>query len=79
MVPRTRTAASRTAGLLMRALDKAKGTRATVRAAFVAVLGRPPVGAERSTWEREVSRGGKSSVQDLVWTLVNSHEFLFIQ
>jgi hypothetical protein len=29
-------------------------------------------------WEKDVARG-RNAVQDLVWTLVNTHEFLFIQ
>ena len=46
---------------------------------FTAVLGRSPTPAERGMWEREVSRGGIEAERDLVWTLVNTHEFLFIQ
>ena len=62
----------------MRDLDAARGAQAKVKLAFQAVLGRSPTSSERSMWVRDVSRGPKG-VQDLVWTLVNTHEFLFIQ
>jgi hypothetical protein len=64
---------------LMRSIHDARGTKAKVKTAFIGVLGRTPNSSERSGWEREVSRGGEQAVRDLVWTLVNSHEFLFIQ
>jgi hypothetical protein len=64
---------------LMRSLADARGAATKVRTAFVAVLGRAPTPAERSMWERELSRDGTGAARDLVWTLVNSHEFLFIQ
>ena len=47
--------------------------------AFVSVLGRMPTSSERGGWEVEVNRNGEEGLRDLVWTLVNSHEFLFIQ
>jgi len=64
---------------LMRSLDAARGPRGKVKTAFINVLGRAPSSSERGMWEREVSRGGTEAVRDLVWTLVNTHEFLFIQ
>jgi len=64
---------------LMRSLSAARGPKATVKSAFTNVLGRSPTSSERAMWEREVSRGGNEAVRDLVWTLVNTHEFLFIQ
>ena len=64
--------------LLMRSLSEARGGKQTVRTAFWAVLGRAPSDAERRMWQKDVARDGKA-VQDLVWTLVNTHEFLFIQ
>ena len=65
--------------VLMRTLDKQRGGKATVKEAFLNILGRLPNAAERALWERDVARGGVKAKQDLVWTLVNTHEFLFIQ
>jgi len=64
---------------LMRDLGKARGGKAKLDAAFLAVLGRLPTPAERRDWQGDLHRGGDQEVKDLVWTLVNSHEFLFIQ
>jgi len=64
---------------LMRSISQERGTRAKVKTAFMAVLGRSPTSSERSGWEVEVNRDPKTGMRDLVWTLVNSHEFLFIQ
>ncbi|MCZ6574212.1 MAG: DUF1549 domain-containing protein [Planctomycetota bacterium] len=64
--------------LLTRSLNEARGGKQAVRTAFWAVLGRSPTDAERRMWQKDVARS-RNAVQDLVWTLVNAHEFLFIQ
>ena len=64
---------------LMRRLHAARGAKAKLDTAFLSVLGRKPTGEERRMWERDLSKGGTQAIQDLVWTLVNTHEFLFIQ
>ena len=69
----------RSISVVWQSLDNARGAKGTVRGAFLAVLSRPPSAAERAMWERDVARGKLSTTQDLVWTLVNSHEFQFIQ
>ncbi|MEE8105406.1 MAG: DUF1549 domain-containing protein [Planctomycetota bacterium] len=65
--------------VLSRSLAKQRGAKNIVREAFTAVLGRAPTSQERAEWTREVGSDGAKATQDLVWTLVNSHEFLFIQ
>jgi len=65
--------------LLMRDLADAGNGKSRLDTAFLAVLGRKPTATERRDWEKDLSRGGDKAVRDLVWTLVNSHEFLFIQ
>jgi len=62
-----------------RSVRDARGPKAKVKTAFLAVLGRAATSSERSMWERELSRGGVEAERDLIWTLVNTHEFLFIQ
>jgi hypothetical protein len=64
---------------VMRQIEAAPSAKSQVRAAFMAVLNRPPNATERAMWERDLARGGIQQTQDLVWTLVNTHEFLFIQ
>ncbi|MDH3590911.1 MAG: DUF1549 and DUF1553 domain-containing protein, partial [Planctomycetota bacterium] len=65
--------------VLSRALTQARTPDATLRTAFWAVLNRAPTAREKSTWRTDISRNRKRGIQDLVWTLVNTHEFLFIQ
>ncbi len=74
----TRLLRNRTA-VLARELAAARGASAKVKTAFLTVLNRTPTGAERSMWTRDIAKGGEKAIQDLVWTLVNAHEFLFIQ
>jgi hypothetical protein len=64
---------------LMKRLSTARGTKEKLDSAFVSVLGRKPTASERRMWERDLKRDGAKGEQDLVWTLVNTHEFLFIQ
>ncbi len=46
--------------------------------AFLSVLTRHPTAAERSIWQRDLQRDPERVRLDLLWTLVNSHEFLFL-
>ncbi|MDH3591152.1 MAG: hypothetical protein OER88_04700, partial [Planctomycetota bacterium] len=65
--------------LLMKELRESRGNSAKIKTAYLTVLGRVPTSGERAMWSRDVSKGDAKATQDLVWTLVNSHEFLFIQ
>lgn len=53
--------------------------RDRVRVAYRSILGRDPNTAEQNAWKADVSRYGERVIDDVVWTLVNSHEFLFIR
>lgn len=64
---------------LDRALDSCVDSPARVTTAFRAVLGRDPSSSELRSWVRLLQDEGGSGVADLVWTLVNSHEFRFVQ
>ncbi|MEM8882483.1 MAG: DUF1549 domain-containing protein [Planctomycetota bacterium] len=64
---------------VMRDIQEARGNKGKIDAAFLGVLGRKPTSEERRMWERDIAKGGERATQDLVWTLVNTHEFLFIQ
>ena len=67
------------AAVLSKQITQARTSEATVRTAFWTVLNRAPTSAELSTWRRDISQNKNRAAQDLVWTLVNTHEFLFIQ
>jgi hypothetical protein len=64
---------------LARALDGAKTARDKIRAAFVAVLSREPSADELAMWSRDAAELGAQAYRDLVWTLVNTHEFRFVR
>lgn len=63
---------------LMRTLDARKTPDDRIETAFWAVLGRAPSASERAEWRRDFARDA-DALADLVWTLVNSHEFRFVQ
>jgi hypothetical protein len=50
-----------------------------VRALFRGILSRDPSAAERSLWTSDLEKRGDAAVKDLMWTLVNTHEFMFIR
>ncbi len=49
-----------------------------VRTAFLAILSREPAARELRLWEKELGRDLEAGTRDLVWVLLNSHEFLFL-
>ena len=50
-----------------------------VAAAFRTILSREPSAKERETWAPDVAKRGQAALNDLVWTLVNTHEFMFVR
>jgi hypothetical protein len=74
----TRVLADRNAPLT-RALEGAKNARDKIAAAFVAVLSREPSRDELAMWSRDAAELGPQAYRDLVWTLVNTHEFRFVR
>ena len=65
--------------LLMDRLEASPTTRDEVEEAYLAMLGRLPREGELADWERELDAGGLIAREDLVWTLANSLEFLFLR
>jgi hypothetical protein len=49
------------------------------RAIFRGMLSRDPSARERGIWEPDLASRGDAAVKDLMWTLVNTHEFMFIR
>ena len=60
-------------------LADTKGAVKRVRHAFLALLGRRPTTAELSMWKADVQKDADQGLADLIWTLVNSHEFRFVR
>ena len=61
------------------ALKREDEGRARIRAAWLWVLGREPTPRELDLWKSDLARHGNAAMEDLVWTLVNSHEFRFVR
>jgi hypothetical protein len=48
-------------------------------AVFRTVLSREPSAQERERWAPEVARRGSAALNDLIWALVNTREFIFVR
>jgi len=65
--------------VLVEAVTAARTPEEKVKAAFLGVLGRPPTAAEKALWIPDLAANNAQASKDLVATLLNTHEFLFIQ
>ena len=64
--------------MLAEILAKHKGEGERIRAIFLSVLSRPPTAGEGSRWASHIGKaGGEKGYEDLMWTLLNTSEFLF--
>jgi hypothetical protein len=63
---------------LRHALESTDRVGDRVSIAFRAILAREPRNDERRMWVRALEEEAEQGVVDLVWTLVNSHEFRFL-
>ncbi|MCA8943841.1 MAG: DUF1549 domain-containing protein [Planctomycetes bacterium] len=65
---------------LMLAVARGKSPTDRIRAAFLATLNRPPTRDEIRDWKADIGTGkDMDGCRDLIWTLVNSHEFRFLR
>jgi len=65
------------AGSLARRIAAAPDTASRIRIAYLGVLTRSPNAVELELWSREFEQRGKDAAADLLWVLINSHEFRF--
>jgi hypothetical protein len=61
------------------AADASKDPEVRIAAVFRSTLSRDPSAAERDVWKADVAKRGDAAIKDLIWTLVNTHEFMFIR
>ena len=64
---------------LMAGIEKAKETSDKVDSVFLTILNRYPTEQEKAVWLEDTTSDGRILAQDLIWTLVNNSEFLFVQ
>lgn len=50
-----------------------------IESIYLSMLSRMPTGAEKRIWRQDFQRDSKSAYTDLVWTLMNSNEFIFVR
>ena len=46
---------------------------------FVLVLNRHPTAAERAVAQKEIKAAGTAGIGNVIWALLNTREFLFVQ
>ena len=64
--------------LIFRTMEKVKSPPEKVEALFVSVLNRRPTLAEKDIAKRALS-GGDEGYANMIWALINTREFIFIQ
>ena len=64
---------------LTHSIYRAKSNKEKVRLTYLAMLNRKPTASEVAMLRKDIDRLGDAACQDLIWTLVNSHEFRFVQ
>lgn len=65
--------------LVMNNVKNAGSQDSQIDAAFLSILNRKPTSKEKSLLKSSLKGSGDNFYKDVVWVLVNSHEFLFIQ
>ncbi len=64
---------------LRRAIDGQKDAAGKIEAVYLGTLARKPTSAEASAWRAALTAEGEAGLRDLVWVILNSHEFRFIR
>ncbi len=64
---------------ILDAVEKYKGDGPKVETVFLSVLSRFPNADEKSIAYKTIRRGGAKGYEDVVWSLINTREFIFIQ
>jgi hypothetical protein len=59
-------------------MEKVKSPPEKVEALFISVLNRRPTMAEKDIAKRALS-GGDDGYANMIWALINTREFIFIQ
>ena len=65
--------------VLNEVIARAASPEQKIEQTFLSLLGRKPTSQERELWMADAREGGDAVIKDLVWTLVNTHEFMFVQ
>ena len=65
--------------LVLNNVKNAGSLDSQIETAFLSILNRKPTSKEKGTIKSSLKNSGDNFHKDIVWVLVNSHEFLFVQ
>jgi hypothetical protein len=65
--------------LILRTAKAQKSDEEKLNSIFLSVLNRLPTDDEREAAAKQVKAGGEGAYADVLWALLNSLEFMFVQ
>ena len=65
--------------LLMRNVAAAEIAAEKIDVVYLSMLGRHPDADETQMWLDDARQYGNDVASDIIWTLANAHEFMFVQ
>lgn len=65
--------------LIFRTMDKVPGQNEKVETLFLSVMNRRPTMREKDIAKRELTASGEDAYAHIIWALINTREFIFIQ
>jgi hypothetical protein len=60
-------------------MDKVKDPSEKVERMFMSIMNRRPTLQEKDISKRELSASGEEGYSNMIWALINTREFIFIQ
>ncbi|HCN76772.1 MAG TPA: hypothetical protein DIT13_06210 [Verrucomicrobiales bacterium] len=65
--------------LVFRTMDKVKDPSEKVERMFMTIMNRRPTLQEKDIAKRELSASGEEAYSNMIWALINTREFIFVQ
>jgi hypothetical protein len=65
--------------LIFRSMDKVNSPSDKLETLFLSVMNRKPTLREKDIAKREISASGEEAYSNIIWALINTREFIFIQ
>lgn len=65
--------------LILRTMEKVKSPADKVEVVFLSILSRKPTFREKDITKKQLAEHGDSGYQNIIWALINTREFCFVQ
>ena len=65
--------------VLMQNMVQANGIQDKINVIFLSMLNRRPTRPELKMWKHAAAEDGAEAATDLIWTLANTSEFMFVR